>query len=100
MGADAGRETVRSQLERERAAVQATRTLLARFPAIKKDLRQLLWSLDNGQAVGLGGVGEPELKEAIGGLMALLALKHTKVRASMCAPAAYACCAVPFKRGR
>ena len=36
-----------------RRAVTGLRTLLGRFPASKRDLRQLLWNLDAGQAVAL-----------------------------------------------
>lgn len=69
-----------AQLERDRSAVRQTRTLLAAWPAVRRDLRQLLWSLDNGQAVGVEGLGDAELRGAVETLLRCLPLKETKVR--------------------
>ncbi|KAI8476395.1 MAG: hypothetical protein J3K34DRAFT_516546 [Monoraphidium minutum] len=67
-----------ARLERERAAVRACRALLAAHPAARRDLRELLWSLDNGKAVGVGGVGDAALRGALEELLSNLGLKASK----------------------
>jgi hypothetical protein len=67
------------QLERDRAAVQQTRSLLAMWPAVKRELRQLLWSIDDGQAVGVAGVPDPDLRAAMEALLTCLGLKTAQV---------------------
>ncbi len=44
---------------------------------------QLLWALDNGKAVGLEGLSDPELRQQLVQLLAKLHLKETKVRAGI-----------------
>lgn len=68
-----------TQLERDRAAVRAARALLAAHPAMRRDLRQLLWSVDNGKAVGVGGVPDPGLRSDLEQLLSLLGLRCSKV---------------------
>ncbi|KAF6266611.1 hypothetical protein COO60DRAFT_1456472 [Scenedesmus sp. NREL 46B-D3] len=86
-GSDGGpvRGSALSQLERERAAVQAARYLRDTQPAVFKSFRELLWELDNGRAVGLAGVPDALLRAQLQHTLALLGLKLTKLLAAAAA---------------
>lgn len=47
------RETPHQELARLRRACNKLRCILWEFPAIRRDLRQLLWTIDSGQGVNL-----------------------------------------------
>jgi hypothetical protein len=75
-----GAPAAAAQLERDRAAVRAARALLAAHPAAARDLRQLLWAVDNGKAVSVAGLADEGLRTGLEALLGLLGLKCAKVR--------------------
>lgn len=77
MACDGAGDSAARQLERERAAISCTRRLLAGWPAARRELRELLWQIDDGQAVDTSGVPDPSLKEIIQQTFQCLDLRHT-----------------------
>lgn len=55
-GEDVRIETVQEELERVREACALLRGILREFPAVRRDLRALLWSLDDGKGVDLASL--------------------------------------------
>ncbi|KXZ55203.1 hypothetical protein GPECTOR_3g347 [Gonium pectorale] len=74
-------EGLEQQLRRERAAVNKLRDILSAYPAVRKELRDMLWRVDQGEAANISGVPDPELKAHLGQLLELLRLRRNdKVR--------------------
>eukprot|EP00798_Chlamydomonas_sp_ICE-L_P030369 gene30369-35375_t len=54
-----------SELDRERAAANGLRDLLWLHPPMKKDLRELLWTVDQGKVADISQVPDPDVKSRI-----------------------------------
>jgi len=70
-------ETAADELRRLQEACEQLRSILRAFPAVRKELRALLWSVDNGQAVSLDGLADTGLKTALQSLFLQLRLVCT-----------------------
>eukprot|EP00873_Tetraselmis_striata_P017624 jgi/Tetstr1/437888/TSEL_002841.t1 len=68
-----------TRLQRGRAAVQATRDLMAYHAGIQSELRELLRQLDSGEAVDISGVQEAALQNRLGTLFWNLPLMRNKM---------------------
>ncbi|KAF5833587.1 hypothetical protein DUNSADRAFT_10038 [Dunaliella salina] len=64
------------QLRKEQAAVTALRDILWLHKDARKDLRELLWNVDQGKAANTAGVPDPLLKARLQQLLKLLGLKR------------------------
>lgn len=67
-----------AELESARNAADAARRLLAEFPALRPELRELLRNLDARQAVDLAGLPDPALRARLAALLTHLGLKASK----------------------
>lgn len=68
------------------------RRLLATWPAARGELRDLLWRLDDSQAVDISGLRDAELKGTMVALFGHLGLKKSgQVRRCLPAPCTAAC---------
>ncbi|EIE21657.1 DnaJ-domain-containing protein [Coccomyxa subellipsoidea C-169] len=65
------------QLERGRAAVRITRDILQQQPDLKQELRQLLWRIDQGEAVQIAGIPDPQLHLQLDALFVNINLAKT-----------------------
>uniref|UniRef100_A0A7S3R7C5 J domain-containing protein n=1 Tax=Dunaliella tertiolecta TaxID=3047 RepID=A0A7S3R7C5_DUNTE len=64
------------QLKKEQAAVTALRDILWLHKDARKDLRELLWNVDQGKAANTAGVPDPLLKARLQQLLKLLGLRR------------------------
>ncbi|GFR39678.1 hypothetical protein Agub_g150 [Astrephomene gubernaculifera] len=64
------------QLQRERAAVTTLRDILSGYPAVRKELREMLWRVDQGEAADISGVPDPDLKAQLAQFLNLLRLRR------------------------
>ena len=71
-----GRDLQRDELARGRAATEAARHILAKFPDVRADLRGLLRTLDDGEAVAVDGVPDDRLRALIVHLFDNLGLRR------------------------
>lgn len=69
------------------AAGDYVRAILRKYPAMKAELRDLLWQIDSGQGVNVSALPDAKLKGALRGLFAHLRLRCTKQARPQCAPA-------------
>ncbi|KAG2444929.1 hypothetical protein HXX76_001665 [Chlamydomonas incerta] len=69
-------EGAEQQLRRERAAVIKLRDILSEYPAVRKELREMLWRVDQGEATNISGVPDPVLKGHLAQLLELLRLRR------------------------
>ncbi|KAG1661307.1 hypothetical protein FOA52_008654 [Chlamydomonas sp. UWO 241] len=51
-------DSLKRQLQRDREAVETLRRLLSQHAAIRKELREMLWTIDQGQAADVSGIPE------------------------------------------
>jgi len=72
-----GPETGAQELVRLRACASLLRDLLRAFPAVRKDLRALLWSVDAGQGVDVGKVADAALRSGLESLFTACRLRRT-----------------------
>ncbi|PNH04166.1 hypothetical protein TSOC_009705, partial [Tetrabaena socialis] len=73
---DGGVEGAEQQLRRERAAVNKLRAILTDYPAVRKELREMLWRVDQGEAANIASVPDPDLKAHLAQLLELLRLRR------------------------
>jgi len=66
-----------SQLERDREAVETLRDILGKFGSLKKEIRQMLFRLDEGEAISIGGVSDLELQSWIQKMLNMLGLRRS-----------------------
>ena len=71
-----GRHLQRDELARGRAATEAARHILAKFPDVRADLRGLLRTLDDGEAVAVDGIPDDRLRALIVHLFDTLGLRR------------------------
>ncbi|KAK9908498.1 hypothetical protein WJX75_008702 [Coccomyxa subellipsoidea] len=79
------------QLERGRAAVRITREILQQQPGLKQELRQLLWRIDQGEAVQIAGIPDAQLRQQLDALFANINLAKTSKGIYAKRPGATAC---------
>ena len=59
-------------------AAEYVRAILRAHPAMKGDLRELLWKIDAEEGVRIDGLPDAKLKSALRSLFTYLNLRHTK----------------------
>lgn len=69
---------LQAELARARHAARCTRELLLRYPDQRRDLRQLLWTVDQGNALDVSGVADVTMRERLIELFSNLPLERTK----------------------
>ena len=72
-----GRAAQRDELERGRTAAECARQILAKFPDVRGDLRGLLRTVDDGEAVAVDGIPDERLKALIAHLFRSLGLHES-----------------------
>ncbi|GIL65882.1 hypothetical protein Vafri_19522 [Volvox africanus] len=73
---DGHAEGAEQQLARERTAVSKLRDILSNYPAVRKELREMLWRVDQGEAANISGVPDSDLKASLAQLLELLRLRR------------------------
>ncbi|GIL91130.1 hypothetical protein Vretimale_9578 [Volvox reticuliferus] len=74
---DGHAEGAEQQLARERTAVSKLRDILSSYPAVRKELREMLWRVDQGEAANISGVPDSDLKASLAQLLELLRLRRS-----------------------
>ncbi|BDA44900.1 probable DnaJ homolog subfamily C member 5 at C-terminar half [Coccomyxa sp. Obi] len=88
---DSEQDDINQQLERGRAAVRITREILQHQPGLKKELRQLLWRIDQGEAVQIAGIPDANLRQQLDELLVNINLTKTSKGIYAKRPGAAAC---------
>ncbi|GLI60597.1 hypothetical protein VaNZ11_002769 [Volvox africanus] len=73
---DGNPEGAEQQLARERTAVSKLRDILSYYPAVRKELREMLWRVDQGEAANISSVPDSDLKASLAQLLELLRLRR------------------------
>jgi hypothetical protein len=76
---------LKDELARGRAAAEAARHILAKFPKARGDLRGLLRTIDDGEAVAIDGVPDQRLRGLLSHLFDALGLRKSVRTAGPCA---------------
>ena len=72
-----GRIAQREELERGRTAAECARQILAKFPDVRGDLRGLLRTVDDGEAVAVDGIPDERLRALVAHLFDSLGLARS-----------------------
>ena len=72
-----GRIAQREELERGRTAAECARQILAKFPDVRGDLRGLLRTVDDGEAVAVDGIPDDRLRALVAHLFDSLGLARS-----------------------
>ena len=59
-------------------AAEYVRCIVRKYPAMKGELRDLLWQIDNQEGVNIDALPDAKLKGALRGLFTHLHLRHTR----------------------
>lgn len=79
---------VQKELARAQQATRCARELLFRYPSSRKDLRQLLWTIDQGQALDVSGIADAEMRTGVTELLSQLPTQRTAKQVFLKAPGA------------
>ncbi|GFH24944.1 J domain-containing protein [Haematococcus lacustris] len=78
--------TPRQQLARDKAAVVALRELLWLHAPARKELRDMLWTVDQGKAASIAGISDQGLRGRLRQLLKLLGLRGTGIKDVLALP--------------